>query len=158
MMNKLIKRQAKTTQHGFTLIELMIVVAIIGILASIAIPAYQDYVRKAQLVDATNALSSGRAQMEQFFQDNRNYDTINGFASPCRTNLPNGINGTVGRFNIACAVTDSGSGPGSGYTITATGSGTVNGFQYTIDQQDNRNTASSWGSGACWITSKGGSC
>ena len=61
-------RQMKK-QHGFTLIELMIVVAIIGILAAIAIPAYQDYTIRAQVSEGLNLSGGAKAAVTEFFQD-----------------------------------------------------------------------------------------
>jgi len=60
-------------QKGFTLIEVMITVAVIAILSAIAIPSYTDYIRRARITEATAALGSMRVKFEQFFQDNRTY-------------------------------------------------------------------------------------
>lgn len=138
--------------RGFTLIEMMITVAIIGILASIAIPSYQEYVMRGYLVDATNTLSDLRARLEQHYQDNRTYATVGAFPSPCTGIL------AAGKFTFACTT-----GPSpTAYTITATGSAPVNGFSYTIDQSNTQTstTPTAWGgtNKPCWITRKGGTC
>ena len=59
----------KLLQKGFTLIELMIVVAIIGILAAVAIPAYQDYTARAQVTEAVELLSGGKTPMAEYYAD-----------------------------------------------------------------------------------------
>ena len=64
-------------QQGFTLIELMIVVAIIGILAAIAIPAYQDYTIRAQVSEGLNLSGGAKAAVTEYFQDRGTMPTNN---------------------------------------------------------------------------------
>lgn len=133
----------------------MITVAIIGILAAIAIPNYRDYVLRGQLVDATNALSTFRGNMERHFQDNRTYQTSGAFVSPCL--LPVGQR-TVGNFVVSCSV-----GPtATSYTLQAAGTGPVAAFTFTVDALDVRSTAAApagWGTCATrWILKRGQTC
>ena len=95
-----LNRPGRARQSGFTLIEMMIVVGIIAILAAIAIPNYRDYVLRGQIVDATNALSTFRANMERHFQDNRTYETVGAFTSPCLLPV---AQRTVGPFVVTCS-------------------------------------------------------
>ncbi|MGH8540187.1 MAG: type IV pilin protein, partial [Stenotrophobium sp.] len=127
--------------RGFTLMELVIAIAIIGILTAIAIPSYRDYVIRGQLVAGVNGLSSARVQMEQYFQDNRTYVATGTFTPPCSTAADDKL------FTVSCTATPT----ATGYTITAVGdTGTgVAGFTYSIDQNNAQKTTgvpdASWG-------------
>ena len=137
--------------RGFTLIEVMIVVAIVAILAAVAIPSYRDYILRGQLVEATNLLSAGRANMERYFQDNRTYANVGSITPPsCATSSTN--------FTVTCI----GTRDASGYTLQATGSGPALGFTYTVDATGLQKTTavpSGWTtSNTCWVMKKGQSC
>lgn len=147
------------SQKGFTLTELLIVIAIIGILTSVALPAYQDYVVRGKIPDATSNLAAKRIAMEQYFQDNRSYylaDAAVPFGLPCASDTT-----TSQYFNFACIPSPL---PANAlaYTITATGKGSMTGFTYTIDQNNTKQTTTvpaGWTSSLnCWITKKGGVC
>jgi len=72
--------------RGFTLIEVMITVAIVAILAAVGVPAYSDYLLRGRLVEGPNTLGSERVLMEQYFQDNRTYaDISTSIRSPCNS-------------------------------------------------------------------------
>ena len=81
-------------QRGFTLIELMIVIAVIAILAAIALPSYNDYIRRGKIAEGTSGLADLRVKMEQWYQDNRTY-----VGGPCTT--------TSRYFTFACSVAPS---------------------------------------------------
>ena len=70
----------KRTQSGFTLIELMIVIAILGILAAIAIPAYQDYSIRAKVSEAINTASPAKLAVSEYYQSEGLFPTSRGFA------------------------------------------------------------------------------
>lgn len=70
----------KKVQQGFTLIELMIVVAIIGILAAVAIPAYQDYTKRANVTEGLSLAASAKVGVTEFYNSNGKYPPSNASA------------------------------------------------------------------------------
>ncbi len=148
------QRAAARPVRGFTLIEVMITVAIVAILAAVALPAYRDYIIRGQLSDARHHMATLSARMEQYYQDNRRYMTTAG-GTTCGITMPTATESP--QFTITCTgATD------QAYVVTAVGSGTTSGFTFTIDQTGTRATTaapSGWGTNAgCWITRKGGVC
>lgn len=142
--------------NGFTLIEVMIVVAIIGILAAIALPAYNDYVRRGQVQEAFGFLSDYRAKLEQYYQDNRNYGSSTACAVDPTANTWNNFAPTK-YFTFRCLTnTDPGDTTQQSYTLTATGSGgAALGNDYTINQKGDRATTKFKGgtvTAPCWLT------
>ncbi|WP_295488071.1 type IV pilin protein [Accumulibacter sp.] len=145
--------------QGFTLIEIMMVVIIIGILAAIAIPNYADYLTRSRITQATAGLSEKRVRMEQFFQDNHFYFQPAAGGNPA-INGPACDNDTTTSqyFDFTCPTLTA-----TTYTLTATGKSSMAGFTYTVTQANVRATTavqSGWGTPpvACWVTSKGGGC
>ena len=147
--------------HGFTLIELMIVVAVIGVLLAIGVPNYQEYVLRSKLTDALSSLSQLRVMKEQYFQDNRNYDLAPAaHAGNCGVVV---AARDSNYFTFTCTTANA----GQTFLITATGvaAGGTGQFTYTIDEANNRQTTSlPAGRGAvppaanCWLTAKGQTC
>lgn len=138
-------------QRGFTLIEMLIVVALIGILASIAYPSYTDHVARGYIADATSTLSRTRVAMEQFYQDRRNYGT-----GGCGPAMP----ANVKNFTITC-VLGSGANPDQRFLMTATGTGSMAGYTYTVDHTNAQRTtyfAGTSGTWTCWRMRKADQC
>lgn len=132
-------------ERGFTLIELMIVVVIVGILGAVAIPYYGNYVTRARLADAYSGLGTVQTAAEEFWSNNHTYVGFD--------RLP--AQGANFSYTLSSA-------SASAYTVAAEGRGPVAGFKFTIDQNGNRATPlvpDGWTSSAnCWVQRKDGSC
>lgn len=132
--------------RGFTLIEVMITVAIVAILSAIAVPAYTAYIQRARVPPALDALNALATRLEQRFQDTGSYAN----ADACGVAMPSAEN-----FTVTCALSND----GQGFTATATGSGAVDGYTYTINHQGVRATTShpKGANAGCW-TMRGSTC
>jgi prepilin-type N-terminal cleavage/methylation domain-containing protein len=146
------------TITGFTMIELLVVVAIMGILAAIAVPMYGDYVTRSRIIDGTSKMGDIRTQMEKYFMDNRTY--LNAAACGAQPSIDAYNKDPSANFTISCPAATA-----TTYTIQADGikARGMTGFSYSVDQANVKTTlgvGGSWsGAGTqCWVLKKDGSC
>ena len=144
----------QTKKTGFTLIELMITIAIVGILATIALPAYNDYVIRGRIAEGPATLANLRVQMEQLFQDSRIYSGTQCSAA-CGVACP-----ATRYFTYTCTPANA----NQNFTMTAAsvanaGLGAAGAFTYTVNQANARATTQFYGApstATCWQASRSG--
>lgn len=138
-------------EKGMSLLELMVVVAIVGILAAIAVPMYTDHIIRGRIAQGTEALSEAKVRMEQYFNTKRTYETDMGTAT-----CPDLFGGLFADTPFAVAMSSCSQ---TSFTITATGLSAkgMSGYTYTIDQAGEKTskTPSVGGMQACWLMTKG---
>jgi len=139
--------------RGFTLIEVMVTLAIIAILSAVALPSYTGYMQRSRVPAGLEALSSYATRMEQRYQDTGCYANAcpPAVGAVCAMAVPQPKD-----FTVTCELGNN----GQNYTATATGSGPMDGYAYTVNQAGARaTTAHPKGTNAtCWSTKGGTQC
>jgi len=143
-------------EDGFTLIELMIAVAIVGIIAAVAYPQYTSYVTRSRLTEATSNLTTTRVKLEQYFQDNRSYSST---ASGC----PGVVMPTGAYFTYTCTWGSTSSNQTFVLTATGTSGGAMDGYAFTVDNNNAQATTAFVGAtvslpASCWLRRAGDTC
>lgn len=138
---------------GFTIAEVLIVVALVGVLAAIAVPQYGIYVTRSRILDAFAKLSDYRTRMEQYFLDHRSYADDSGLCGVQPATAT-----AADSFEVVCTA----SGRAFLYTATGVAHKGMDRFVYTIDETGLRATLSlpaGWQRTAdCWTIRTDGSC
>lgn len=107
----------RKAEKGFTLIELMIVVAVIAVLSAIAYPSYMEYVMRSRRADAQSLLNEAAARQERWRAQNGSYITGSADADIAKLKLPYGAQSEHGYYTLGIAA------DASGYLLTATRAG-----------------------------------
>jgi len=131
--------------RGFTLIELMIAVVIVGILTSIAVPSYLDHVTRGKIAQGVEALAEAKVRMEQVFNSQRTYKP--GGNCPDMSPYFTGTPFTVAH-SPACTDTS--------FTLRITGDSTkgMSGYWYSINESNEKASVTPAASANCWLMSK----
>jgi type IV pilus assembly protein PilE len=149
------ERVRQRLRRGFTLIEVMIVVAILAILAAVALPAYNDYILRGRVTNAVTGVGGMESRMEQYFQDKHTYV---GACAPA-TVAPKPAN--TNEFDFDCPILNA-----NGYTVTATGKNSMLGLNYSmvyaggVLTKSTTSVPTGWTLplASCWALKKDGSC
>lgn len=155
---------------GFTLIEMMITVAIIAIIAAVALPSYRDYVVRSTFAEATGNLADLRVKMEQYYMDNRRYSTD---AAGATCGIPGGNAPTAANaryFQYICEPRAVTAGIGAQeFLLTARGNAAqgLGGIDFTVNHANTRATvvtasstmaSNGYADAACWVRKKPTQC